>query len=62
MDAVRHPEPVADETPEAAALVGTSKASRLALLRKRQHEDEELDEALVESFLCSDPPASWAGP
>jgi hypothetical protein len=65
MAGVSDAEPViADEAaavPESVIAADSAEAARVALLRKRQHEDEELDEALVESFPCSDPPATWAG-
>ena len=66
MDGDAHPQPVTgDQTPATSDTTTTDAATaerRAAALRKRQHEDEELDEALFESFPASDPPSSWAGP
>jgi hypothetical protein len=62
MKGLTHPKPAsAEETPRPATPDAEAEAKRLELLRKRQHDDAELDEALIESFPCSDPPASWAG-
>jgi hypothetical protein len=66
MDGDAHRQQVtADQTPAKTDTTTTDAATaarRLAALRQRQHEDEELDEALLESFPASDPPSSWAGP
>jgi hypothetical protein len=44
-------------TPDAAMRI-----TRRAGERERQHDEEELDEMLLESFPASDPPSYWAGP
>lgn len=45
-----------------APVAAATATQRLAAERMRQHQDEELDEVLLESFPASDPPSSWAGP
>lgn len=49
-------------TVSAEPIASDAAAQQPAAERRRQHENEALDEALLESFPASDPPSSWAGP
>ncbi len=66
MAGVTHGEPAiageAAAAPTAARSGDSARTSGVALLRERRHEEGKLDRTLAESFPCSDPPATWAGP